>query len=372
MRELPRRFCIFCGKPPQNKNLEHPLPRWILEMTGDPNRVVKHGTRWSSGAPIEFSWDSLVFPACLDCNETYSSLEQQVKAVVEAICKRAPIEAESYVLLLDWLDKVRIGLWLGYRYLQQNPLGIPPKFTIDSRIGSKDRMVAVYPIGDHQVGLNTWGTETLLFQIKPSVFALRVNDTLFLNASWDFMCSERCGYPFPVRCEVVLDQAGAIRVGDFRRRRAPSSRVMKGLPKAAVTLYQPVLQCDLEGGPMPMGRHDIEYCRSNAWPGRATLGPLLRQLSSHTVRVGQGDICIEFDSISMREANRAVDIATQAYYLQVESVRNERRVASNQALLDSHSALVREAIKLNRKTAGILRSLSPDDYARFSTASRPV
>jgi len=54
----------------------------------------------------------------------------------------------------------------------------------------------VAAIGDHQKGLNTWGPESRLFQIMPSVFALRVNNILFLNASWEFMCSRECGYLF--------------------------------------------------------------------------------------------------------------------------------------------------------------------------------
>ncbi len=90
-------------------------------MTGDPNRVVRHGYRWSDGKIFEFSFDSLVFPACTRCNELFSAFEDHAKTVVESLCRKEPITSENYVFLLDWLDKVRIGLWLGYRYLQQNP-----------------------------------------------------------------------------------------------------------------------------------------------------------------------------------------------------------------------------------------------------------
>jgi hypothetical protein len=197
----PQRICIFCGESPENKNKEHPLPQWLLALTGDPKRVVRHGCRWSDGKFFEFSFDSLVFPACASCNTNYSGFEGYAKSIVEKICRKEPASPAEYVHLLDWFDKVRIGLWLGHRYLQQNPH--PPNFAINSRLGAKDRMVGIYTIGDHQKGLNTWGPESRLFQIKPSVFALRINNILFLNASWDYMCASRCGYLWGANSQII-------------------------------------------------------------------------------------------------------------------------------------------------------------------------
>jgi len=37
------KYCVFCGKPPSDKNKEHVLPHWLIKMTGDPNRVVNLG-----------------------------------------------------------------------------------------------------------------------------------------------------------------------------------------------------------------------------------------------------------------------------------------------------------------------------------------
>jgi hypothetical protein len=117
-----QRICIFCGESPENKNKEHPLPQWLLTLTGDPKRVVRHGYRWSDGKFFEFSFDSLVFPACASCNTNYSGFEGYAKSIVEKICRKEPASPVEYVHLLDWLDKVRIGLWLGHRYLQQHTL----------------------------------------------------------------------------------------------------------------------------------------------------------------------------------------------------------------------------------------------------------
>jgi hypothetical protein len=240
------RICIFCGEPPENKNKEHPLSRWLLAMTGDPNRVVRHGYRWSDDKIFEFSFDSLTFPACEACNASYSDFEAHAKGIMEKICRKDAATPFEYVHLLDWLDKVRIGLWLGHRYLQKNSQ--PPKFTINSRIGMKDRMVAIYTIGDHQKGLNTWGPESKLFQLKPSVFALRVNNILFLNSSWDYMCASRCGYPYPREVAYSRAHPGLFSAADFRSRHKITHPIMSGLMKPCVMLFQPVLQVDIDGG----------------------------------------------------------------------------------------------------------------------------
>ena len=107
------RLCLFCGQPPKNQNLEHPLPMWLLEYTGDPSRVVQHSMDWKTGKPISFSFSSLRFPACEACNSAYGELEGEVKPVVLKTVAREALAPSEIVTLLDWLDKVRIGLWLG-------------------------------------------------------------------------------------------------------------------------------------------------------------------------------------------------------------------------------------------------------------------
>jgi hypothetical protein len=318
-----QRICIFCGAPPENKNKEHPLPRWLLEMTGDPNRVVAHGYRWKDGKVFEFSFDSLVFPACSSCNSRYSGFESHSRTIVEAICQKQAVAPDDYVHLLDWLDKVRIGLWLGYRYLQQNPF--PPNFTIDSRLGKKDRMVAVYAIGDHQTGLNTWGPESRLFQYKPSVFALRVNNILFLNASWDFMCSRPCGYSYPSQVTFAREHPGMMAMSDYRSRRRITHPIMSGLMKSCVTIFQPIIQHNADYSVTSLNQADVEYHMRHAWPGRNGLGPLVRQFSKKSIRVNPNDPGLEFDAVTLSEANRTQDIATQAYSFQNESIRLDPR-----------------------------------------------
>jgi len=356
---MARRICIFCGEAPENKNKEHPLPYWLLAMTGNPNRVVRHGARWSDGKLFEFSFDSLVFPACQQCNDRFSAFEGHAKSVVEALCRKEPISPENYVLLLDWLDKVRIGLWLGYRYLQQNPH--PPTFTINSRFGAKDRMVAVYPLADHQKGLNIWGPESRLFQNKPSVFSLRINNILLLDASWDYMCSSRCGYPYPRCVMLVRDSSGVLAASDFRSRKRITHPILCGLMKSSVTLFQPVLQPNIDGSVTALTRDDINHHLQRAWPGRNGLGPLYRQFVHETVEISADDPPLEFDSITLAEAHRAIDLGTQAYNFQNESIRRDPTTYDDGTSYYG-GAIMKRYAKENTLLMHAIRSLPQETY----------
>lgn len=89
-------------------------------MTGDPNRSLKlpfpDGIR--PNMPKTMSYDSLKFPACEKCNVEFSNLEAQVKDVVNRMLVSSELSRDEIVILLEWLDKVRTGLWLGGLYYQ--------------------------------------------------------------------------------------------------------------------------------------------------------------------------------------------------------------------------------------------------------------
>lgn len=356
-----QRICIFCGRSPEDKNNEHPLPRWLLEMTGDPNRVVRHGVHWETRKPFEFAFDAFQFPACRKCNDEYSKLETSAKVIVEEIAQRKAVSPSNYVLLLDWLDKVRIGLWLGHNYLQGAPLS--PTFTINSRVGTKDRMVAIYAFLDQRDGLNTWGPESPLFHFKPSVFSMRVNKVVFLNASWDWMCSSRCGYPFPQEIVYSNEVEGMWLASGYRCRRRVTHPITPKLFKPCVALFQPVLAEDPDTKESALDDSMVEYVRLNAWPGRARLGPLFRQTASSTERIFANDSDIEFDSVSIPEARRLVDVATQAYTLLVDSLEREPSSYENGTRFD-RSHLVNLA-RHNTRVTKQLRQMPNEKYKQL-------
>ena len=165
------KYCIFCGGAPSKKNKEHIIPKWLIEFTGDPKRMASLGIPWNDPNGIRaFSWSSFHFPACESCNTKYSELEGAVKSIFFKMSYYSPLTAEELNLLLDWFDKVRIGLWLGMRYLNQNVFVVKPKFYIDQRIGAKDRVLIIYDSKYPRKKLVISGVDTPAFSYAPSVF----------------------------------------------------------------------------------------------------------------------------------------------------------------------------------------------------------
>lgn len=200
--------CVFCGQSPVSKTKEHVLPRWLLELTGNPKRPLKVWVphHESMNLPKEIAFDSLQFPACAKCNGNFSGLEERVKAVTVKMLNEEALSRNEIHLFLDWLDKVRTGLWLGALYLGKNPFGIKPLFHIASRVGGKDRMAVIYraPIGPR--GVHAIGFTTPLFLHFPTCFSLWINHLCFLNVSTDFLFSRRLGFPYPAG--IFFDQDG--------------------------------------------------------------------------------------------------------------------------------------------------------------------
>jgi hypothetical protein len=191
------KFCIFCGKHPEGKNKEHVIPEWLIELTGDPNRKARFGFDLRSDPPKwrEFSFDSLTFPACAKCNNDFSNLESKAKVVIESVLGHQPLSELQLCVLLDWLDKVRVGLWLGYLYLDGNPQSIRPQYHIATRIGQTDRTLGILRIRNKSRGINFCGPESPCFQNQPTCFALIVNDICFYNVAGLSLCSRRLGFP---------------------------------------------------------------------------------------------------------------------------------------------------------------------------------
>jgi hypothetical protein len=56
---------------------------------------------------------------------------------------RQLVSAPELNVFLDWMDKIRVGLWLGIRYLDRNSFPVDPNFYIAHRIGTADRVACV-------------------------------------------------------------------------------------------------------------------------------------------------------------------------------------------------------------------------------------
>jgi hypothetical protein len=320
------KFCIFCGREPEKKSREHVLPQWLIKMTGDPGRTVNFGMDPISGKVPRFDWSSFTFPACTSCNEKYSALENDVKPLVQKILDRQAIRARDYILVLDWLDKVRIGLWLGYFLLHKNPLQIAPSFHIDSRLGKKDRMLAVYTIDSDRPGLNAWGAETLCFQFKPSCFSLRINSVVLTNISSDFLCAARCGFPFPYSVLVDLD-LGTLEASEYVLNRKVKHPLMRRkIIKPSIHIFEPILQCPEE-----------IRAEHHAWLEPMLLdggkGVVFRQWDDRVEVLMDSDSIVENDQVKGWHSRPLKEIIAQTYSLQFEMALNDSYKSSDKEKL---------------------------------------
>lgn len=194
--KLERKFCVFCGKKPSKKNKEHIIPKWLIELTGDKNRQILVGMDWNDSSLKDrvFSFSSFTLPACKLCNSEYGELEGETKPILLNIFNNKEISHDDINKLLDWFDKVRIGLWFSTIVLNKNHNGISPHFYIRDRVGKADRALLVYKKeGSEQKGVNFIGADTPLFHTMPSAFGLRINEYFFINISSPFLLHEDFG-----------------------------------------------------------------------------------------------------------------------------------------------------------------------------------
>ncbi|SRR6266478_1606153 len=229
------KFCIFCGKQPVSKTKEHVLPRWLIELTGSPTRPLNLGLI-GVDSPPKMDFNSFVFPACENCNTQFSKLEMSAKRVVEKLLASKELLPKEANVLLDWLDKVRIGLWLANLVMSKNPLDIRPAYHINWRVRKFDRCVLIYSASNTRSGLIAVAANSPAFQVMPSCFTLQVNHLLFFNVSNMMLLAARLGLPFVSSSR--YDTGIEIAAG-YRKRKFPLLRTR--LEEPALDLYQPIL-----------------------------------------------------------------------------------------------------------------------------------
>lgn len=256
------KFCVFCGDKPQNKTKEHIIPQWLIEYTGDPKRDISVGFDMKDKKIRKFSFNKLAFPACYDCNNEFSKLEAEVKPIIIRLLNDNAIKTVDSNILLEWLDKVRIGLWLLFYSLNDNPYDINPHFHIKTRIGRFDRMVIIYKLeGNVPNGINFIGTDTFAFQITPSCFTLRINNYCFFNVSKELLLARRIGFPFAKDYKLQSDESDILDmeiVEGMKRKMLPLIRGAQFLQ--GIELYQPQVLKDIF---YKNGLYDNEYVISH-------------------------------------------------------------------------------------------------------------
>lgn len=252
------KVCVFCGDKPEVKTVEHVIPKWLIELTGNPKRKARFGYQKER----TFSFNSFKFPSCASCNQKYSELETTTKLIIEKMLDRDYLSAKDFDTLLDWLDKVRIGLWLGFQYLDKNSAGIAPKYYIEKRIGASDRMLAIIK-GDNEIkGLNFTGCGLPSFTYTPSCFSLRINNLFLLNMSYNDLFSRRIGFPYP-RESFVMPEQQQLNTMTWGRNRVMVPLLKRRFTIKGTEIYQPMFR-DRTSDPSVREVYDTRYVHDNS------------------------------------------------------------------------------------------------------------
>lgn len=374
-----KKLCVFCGNKLQNKTKEHIIPKWLIEMTGDPHRRVTFGFNYENKrTEIKFDWLSFVSPACDECNNRYAKMESDIKQYVIALKGRKALTASQYIELLNWMDKVRIGIWLALQPLERHPLSCSPNFYIDSRIAKKDRMIAVYVLDGEAKGINLFGSESMIFRKMPSCFGLRIDNLLLLNISSDFFCSKGCGLPAPENMSLIVDgkDSGKISLEGVEYHKKVSHRITNiSIKKPVVWLYQPIYFPNnktafddfnvFQGG--YYGHYNLfdSYILSKTMNTSHGMGILFRQLSDRVELIDEDDVMINFDEVNGCDVSTAGEIVSTIYKTQIElrDMFEFKSVTSN-ASIELHQKIRSEEFDSNMEYAKMYENLSNDKVVK--------
>jgi len=276
--------CIFCGKDATNKTKEHVIPQWLIRMTGDHRRIANFGTDFnqiinSDGnkavKPRMFSFNSLTFPACRDCNEKYGKiLENNAFTILNKIMNEELISETEIMHFMDWLDKIRIGLWLGFDILNQNPFDVKHKFYLEKRIGYHDRILLVYRASKNDLpnGINFIGPDTPAFAFLPCCLTIRINNFFFFNVSKENILLEKLGFPFLERF-VLNNELNPIKIKINEGHKKISTPILNFFTiDTSVKIFQPIYKAYI---------NDIdcneEYIKNNSFNCKEGLGNIFSE-----------------------------------------------------------------------------------------------
>lgn len=273
------KYCVFCGRKPEGKNKEHVIPQWLIKKTGDPNRTAQFSTDivLSQGKERSYAFDQFTFPACENCNSDFSALEIKAKEILEKIELSSFISAAELSIFLDWLDKVRVGVWLGFHQLDRKSFDIEPKYHISSRIGQYDRMLIVQKSDATNKRIGMMGVNSLSFYSTPSAFGLVINDLYFTNISYSHLLARRCGFPYPINQQWDPERRGICCDIVKGLGRVMNPIVRKSIPAGAKVFYQPMFGRKLGSVSEVFENH---YVRSHSMDFESGVGAIFESLSS--------------------------------------------------------------------------------------------
>jgi hypothetical protein len=262
-----KRFCIFCGKEPESKNKEHIVPAWLIKQTGDPSREVSFGISvdldTGNMTHRTFAFNKFVFPACQNCNSEFGHLEARAQGYINKLMLGQELEGFHMSELLDWFDKIRIGLWLAMKVHHTNPVAETPNFYIQQRMGIYDRALIIEKLTTDQKGVTFTGINTCAFHYMPSAFSLRINEFIFTNISTHHLLARRLGFPY--KSESNIDPTTSFEVTNLSEgtERVNTPIFLNEFLNKGLLIAQPVYRAALK---VPNSRHlyDSQFVKDHS------------------------------------------------------------------------------------------------------------
>jgi hypothetical protein len=356
------KICVFCGKKPESKNREHVIPQWLIKHTGDPNREVKFGFDWRNGGkPRVFSYISFTFPACKSCNDSFSKLEAVTKPVILKLLAHDAITANELHLLLDWFDKVRIGIWLGFYYLDKNLASITPNFHIVSRIGTQDRMLSISRIDGHSGELSFRGCDMPAFYYTPSCFSMIIDNLCFFNISTPFFFSRRIGLPYPIKSYFREDgRLDCSMTSGKERKMLPLIR--KPFPFHGTKIYQPMFtyQSKLEEY---SDLYSSDYVGDMCWHAQEGIGKVFIEKDSLLTAYPNDPSSMWVPTITYnrKKMDPDVSISTLEFQLFVDTL-----ISSYERLQEKDQQWYKDMLKSNKTVANKIIQLLKDNTKKMN------
>lgn len=180
--------CIFCGAEfsGQKRNFEHIIPTWLVKEADLRNRDMQVQL---PGIKRKIAMSRIGLKVCEGCNDADSDLEGRAKDAYLKIKAGDDLSDAQVFAMFDWLDKVRVGLWLWLiEQVRDDFKAGEPKFRINGRLARKDRLLLIqrYPEGPPMRGLAFQGIDNFFIGL-PSAFGLLINNISLINVSSDFL-----------------------------------------------------------------------------------------------------------------------------------------------------------------------------------------
>ena len=314
--------CVFCGKPPQDKNKEHVFPQWLLKMTGFDKKQASVGTNWITGKEIVFSATKYTFPSCTKCNSDFGVIEGQVKIIVEKLQIDEDVTGDELELLLDWFDKIRISAWLGVKYMNKDVFTMDPKYYINSRLALKDRVLSITNTYKKEKALNWSGVNTPAFMLSPTAFTLRINNLVLVNCSSDFVVSKQLGFPYVWKHRPSQDlDAKETDMFLLKGKEKSNFQLFKTrLYTPSITVSQPMFKASKDKLPE---YYDNNYIRNNAYDYDSGIGKIFISKNNQISTIERDD-AINFSMPGAKSIYGKVEVVRPILELQIELIKKRK------------------------------------------------